>query len=983
VVGVPEPYEDFDPISMEGFVDPDLDLRDLEAMASMDFMDDLTSAMRNRAHGVMDDAEGFAHLREFFREADEFELPADFLREMNEGEVLDDNSIANLLRDARNGDGYLLYNVEKFKLLEFFRDSDVHAKQLSYLLGRDEIKEMGMLGLTKVVKFLYEGKSNEEIFAFCLFPELDISEFTNLSVLVWLKEHEANIRASEEYNDTGFKDFYDFLDTHDSPAVRTRLLAAMVKFGNLVAQTDVEKFVPGYFVFFTGLSSGLSFIDSILEASVEQIVSTSELIKNARSLGNKYFVEFNVASFFLVNKYIHEHPWILEGDHENMLEPHSYEGTTYFLRAAYDPHYLQGQSPLHFYSRENFPETMAMLDRFGISVDDFLRSNPNLDKIHRKFSSLDKLAANYRLQVLVKKYFTLDLDGLISICNNYADIFSRPDIETLISSLHFARQGKGQKLKLDDLNVIKSFEYPAEFLDWILRLYSNSSVRFDFLGYLPVRSTANCLSELNRWYRDQAQFEKACEYGIFLEESGEPRYSDNPLQFTYAAVSALFGREEAFIKFLAKNNQFANYLKDSTGRYGGRASIFEWFKDPGLLSAIKASGEFDDMSKLFLCYDAVKNAFAHGPEFLKFILNNNLLRFINSKERVKGVFAWYQEPEIYKKAHGAGFFEEFKNALGEEKWPDLLREVSGSDLLGLLSQIQKMPHLKKHFANLIKFPKEKWGYFLKIVQKIDDSPVQEIQRLKRQLTPLILDSENPTKAYEQIENLFIKNNLPLATKLFQIFKILFPGERLESVLRDSHLSPYLRRLNRRTGVIYSSIYADLLRIHILSGNRSLRDFVDVLIDGEELLERYEADEDSLNESEAEELDYFLQKLDATASFMPRRFYGTEGQAGENESGGSDLRARVDSLRDNLAVRSGSTIGDSIAKRYLRPLGLETLQGLKEMMQTEKTAAHERGVDLSRQIQEGNIPLEEGDLFKGVDHNFLDRFCKMVLFLRNF
>src|SRR5258708_5415109 len=81
---------------------------------------------------------------------------------------------------------------------------------------------------------------------------------------------------------------------------------------------------------------------------------------------------------------------------------------------------------------------------------------------------------------------------------------------------------------------------------------------------------------------------------------------------------------------------------------------------------------------------------------------------------------------------------------------------------------------KDKFINL---PFEKFTSELQQVQEIftaiNDSPSQEIQEMKQELLDGIFDSENPTKAYEKIETIFLRNNLPLVGKIFLTFKTLY------------------------------------------------------------------------------------------------------------------------------------------------------------------------------------------------------------------
>ena len=61
-----------------------------------------------------------------------------------------------------------------------------------------------------------------------------------------------------------------------------------------------------------------------------------------------------------------------------------------------------------------------------------------------------------------------------------------------------------------------------------------------------------------------------------------------------------------------------------------------------------------------------------------------------------------------------------------------------------------------------------------IVSRISTSNSSEIQRIGEILIEPILASNNPYQALDQIEDLFLKNNLPYVAKAYQVFKVLYP-----------------------------------------------------------------------------------------------------------------------------------------------------------------------------------------------------------------
>src|SRR3990167_9472234 len=133
--------------------------------------------------------------------------------------------------------------------------------------------------------------------------------------------------------------------------------------------------------------------------------------------------------------------------------------------------------------------------------------------------------------------------------------------------------------------------------------------------------------------------------------------------------------------------------------------------------------------------------------------------------------------------------------------------------------------------------------YFDVIERIDRSPSQEIQRLKDQLIDQIIATDDPLESYKQIESVFVHNHLPTVGKVFKVFSILHPPQILEDKLRGTQwLSPHLRGAHNRER--YYTIYRDLMRVHVLSGNLSLREYIATLAQGERILSRVdEAGED--------------------------------------------------------------------------------------------------------------------------------------------
>ncbi|MFT7184514.1 MAG: hypothetical protein ACI9QC_000858, partial [Oceanicoccus sp.] len=527
--------------------------------------------------------------------------------------------------------------------------------------------------------------------------------------------------------------------------------------------------------------------------------------------------------------------------------------------------------------------------------------------IQRDLEYLKPLLENKEIWEILKTHIAITIQDLIQMMKKHESVFQTPEDLEKLKIIVQHNHAQGRKTLESDLSFLKQLEGDGDFLRWLLNLQMDEAVQFNALNHIVIhRYQDSQIARLKNWYNDPDLFEKAKSWGLFDPKEDHRKDQYSSLLFHYHPI---------------------NHLK----------------ADPELLE--------------FLIDSQCLNFYLRG--------NTNDTTFRKKRE---GLYAWKESRETYKRVKAINFFTHQSEAIFEAKWIPVFKEASDEAMKELNLRLQANPTLSKHIGPLLKFDVEKWDSFFEIIEEIDNSPVQEIQRLKEQLIPLILADENPLEAYRAVEAIFIKNNLPLVAKIFEIFKILYPENKISEILRNQNLSPYLRKLSaeNRGNTIYYVIYGDLLKIHIQSGNRSLRDFVDVLIEGEDLLNKYESAPSGLSEAENEMLKYYLSKLEAIS------FFTKEIESIENSeiSIDSELHKKVQRLRSQLNVHKSESIQEAIGKKFLKLVGLKSLTELRESMKESKRTAHQRGVNLAQEIESGKPPVRTGDFLKGIDHNFL-------------
>ncbi len=305
------------------------------------------------------------------------------------------------------------------------------------------------------------------------------------------------------------------------------------------------------------------------------------------------------------------------------------------------------------------------------------------------------------------------------------------------------------------------------------------------------------------------------------------------------------------------------------------------------------------------------------------------------------------------------------------------KKIAENDLFGVFEQCKNSPKIQEFLwrnldtaVTVSKISPEKINTYLEIFQKIDDSPSQEIQRLKDSLLSQLLESQHPVEDYQKIESIFIKNNIPTMGKVYGVFETLHDPKNLEQKIGHK-TSPVLKGASTRKR--YYTIYQDMLKVHIESGNRSMKEYAEVLQRGGQLIEQYERSGlESLNPRQQEELRYFVGKLE---TLQAKSALDTADDAFKAADMG-DLQERINHVREGLKVAEGQTVLERVSDMYLRPAGLKSMDELLERMHNSKNSADQRGRQMiaeARQKAGGGdvtLDLKGGDFLKGVDARYI-------------
>ncbi|MDO8444228.1 MAG: hypothetical protein Q7S80_01840 [bacterium] len=266
--------------------------------------------------------------------------------------------------------------------------------------------------------------------------------------------------------------------------------------------------------------------------------------------------------------------------------------------------------------------------------------------------------------------------------------------------------------------------------------------------------------------------------------------------------------------------------------------------------------------------------------------------------------------------------------------------------------------------------------YLGVLDGVTKSPSREIQRIRSELIDQLMTTEDPIATYNKIEQIFIRNNIPLVGKTFEVFQIIHQNGLLAEKLADPKLSPVLRRASEARR--YSIIYGDLLRAQLLSGNRNLRDFMTALQGDELHLDELEsADFQTTDPDELIRARHFIDRLRALheeSLIRVSRPLSSVPSTAKDRLTPEKIREELTDLRQSLAVREDQTIHDRIAEMFLRPLGVDSVDAAMEMMRGAKARADGRARSLVAG-SDGSLTIESGTLLKGIGQEFFGRILQ--------
>ena len=260
---------------------------------------------------------------------------------------------------------------------------------------------------------------------------------------------------------------------------------------------------------------------------------------------------------------------------------------------------------------------------------------------------------------------------------------------------------------------------------------------------------------------------------------------------------------------------------------------------------------------------------------------------------------------------------------------------------------------------------------------------------------LKLDSDKIPEALTRIEDIYIHNHLPYVGKNYLVFRIMHPSDNLEE---DFSFSPYDKIspvLQQATGDIRSGkldqmlnsrdaiIISDLLRDSFGSNNRSIREYLATLKNGQALLDQLssgELDWDTFNQptnlmdkdtkANYDTLSTFAWHLatiyNSTLPGKEHPYQLIHQQTDQQSDQPNALQTDFANLTSLIKPNSRYTLADRAVRYFAHFVGIEDLAGAERYMDNIVKEADARNRKTAEYLATTSEPkLQPGDLVKGM------------------
>ena len=324
---------------------------------------------------------------------------------------------------------------------------------------------------------------------------------------------------------------------------------------------------------------------------------------------------------------------------------------------------------------------------------------------------------------------------------------------------------------------------------------------------------------------------------------------------------------------------------------------------------------------------------------------------------------------------------------------DTVSDLKNCELTGVLKD-----YLDHHYDEITP---EALAQLPGLLTKLSRSNASEVAEHAAEFAGVLLDGDlvKAPEKLAQIEQIFLHNHLPYVGKVYLVFRTMHPSLDLETNFEyaghfgsDSRISPVLQQatgdlksgkldqmLNSRDVIILS----DLLRASFSSNNRSIREYLDTLKNGQALLDQLNSgdlDWDTFNQPTSlmekdtkanyDTLSTFAWHLatiyNSTLPGKERPYQLIHQQADQQSDQPNALQTDFANLTSLIKPNSRYSLADRAVRYFAHFIGIKDLADAERYMDDAVKEADARNRRTAEYLATTSEPkLQPGDLVKGM------------------
>lgn len=276
--------------------------------------------------------------------------------------------------------------------------------------------------------------------------------------------------------------------------------------------------------------------------------------------------------------------------------------------------------------------------------------------------------------------------------------------------------------------------------------------------------------------------------------------------------------------------------------------------------------------------------------------------------------------------------------------------------------LMKIIEEKKEIFDLNENDLNKFLDLFKIMaEKLKNSNSSEMLHFKGDILLQLLNSKNPERDLELINDIYQRNNLPNVGKAYLVFKLLNPSyENFDFSEKNNYSSPILLNTkddNKKDIMIFS----DLIKAAMGSNNRSIKMYLRNIKEGNELFLKLKEGKitfNNINKEEKSILKIFVSHLNTLYNNTK------EGQNNPRKLKG-DIIEDLKELEPLFKVTSRYDLPDRIVRMFAYFAGFKSYSEMANYFNMKTKYANEKNKKEADNIIKNGFKLEEGDFVKGL------------------